>query len=123
MKELVRNSQYDETYAWGKYAGRGYPIAQYHLACWRFDVWRAEFGGEIPLDLFSKAGREGHLPSIYNEGICHYYGKQLLLAEESFTRQWQEATLRQKLHHLLSTQIWKKNQFARNMKRWAWLAT
>ena len=88
MKELVCNSQYDETYAWGKYAGRGYPIAQYHLACWRFDVWRAEFGGEIPLDLFSKAGREGHLPSIYNEGICHYYSKQLFLAEESFYNAW-----------------------------------
>ena len=84
VKELVRNGEYGEAGAWEKYAGRGYPIAQYHWACWQFDVWRAGFGGEIPLDLFSKAGREGHLPSIHNEGICHYYGNQLLLAEEAF---------------------------------------
>jgi hypothetical protein len=84
VKELVRNGEYGVAGAWEEYADRGYPIAQYHLACWRFKAWQAGFGGEIPLDLFSKAGREGHLPSIYNEGICHYYGKQLLLAEESF---------------------------------------
>ena len=89
MKELVRNGEYGEAGAWEKYAGYGYPIAQYHWACWRFAGWRLGFdtnphAPRSVQDLFSKAGREGHLPSIYNEGICHYYGKQLLLAEESF---------------------------------------
>ena len=57
MKELVRNGEYGEGGAWEEYASRGYPIAEYHVGCLEFKARQLGFGGEIPLDLFSKAGR------------------------------------------------------------------